>query len=64
MANEYRRVIDGRDKVLIRFADGYKSTFEQFKKDFETSWVFQVLPAKDRLAEMKKAFKIASQDKG
>lgn len=44
----------------ITFEENYSRTFEQFKKEFENTWVFKKLPAKERLVELKKAFKIAT----
>lgn len=40
----------------------YKRTFDEFKKEFENTWVFQKVPQKERLSELKKAFKIAITD--
>lgn len=44
----------------ITFAENYSGTFEQFKGEFENTWVFKEIPEKERLVELKKAFKIAS----
>lgn len=38
----------------------YSGTFSEFQKEFESTWVFQKVPAKERLAELKKAFKLAT----
>jgi predicted HicB family RNase H-like nuclease len=43
----------------ITFRENYDSTFEVFKKEFENTWVFKKFQDKERLAELKKAFKIA-----
>ena len=51
MANKYKGIV---------FAENYSRTFEQFKTEFENTWVFKELPEKERLAELKKAFKIAT----
>lgn len=40
----------------------YKGTFEQFKKEFEQTHVFQKVPQKDRLSKMKEAFKKATAE--
>lgn len=61
--NVYTRTIGGFEKPLISFAENYMGTFEQFKKEFGETWVFKSLPEKERLSEMKKAFKIASADR-
>lgn len=45
----------------ITFEDNYSRTFEQFKKEFENTHVFKKIPEKERLIELKKAFKIATQ---
>lgn len=45
----------------ISFEDNYSRTFEQFKAEFENTWVFRAIPEKDRLGELKKAFKIATK---
>lgn len=39
----------------------YSGTFSEFQKEFESTWIFQNIPSKDRLAELKKAFKIATE---
>ena len=44
----------------ITFEENYSRTFEQFKKEFENTHVFKKIPEKERLAELKKAFKIAT----
>lgn len=44
----------------ITFAENYDGTFEQFKTEFENTWVFKEIPNERRLAELKKAFKIAT----
>ena len=43
----------------ITFQDNYEGTFEKFKDEFENTWVFREIPEKERLSELKKAFKIA-----
>ncbi len=40
----------------------YKGTFEQFRKEFEDTHIFQKVPQKDRLNKLKEAFKKASAD--
>jgi hypothetical protein len=45
----------------ITFEENYSRTFEQFKKEFQDVWVFSAIPEKERLAELKKAFKIATK---
>lgn len=40
----------------------YTGTFSEFQKEFENTWVFQKIPQKDRLSELKKAFKIATEN--
>ena len=45
----------------ITFEEDYSRTFEQFKSEFENTWVFREMPDKERLIELKKAFKIASK---
>lgn len=44
----------------ITFEENYSRTFEQFKAEFENTWVFKGIEPKERLAELKKAFKIAT----
>lgn len=45
----------------ITFAENYNGTFEQFKSEFENTWIFKGIPEKERLSELKKAFKIATK---
>lgn len=45
----------------ITFEENYSRTFEQFKSEFENTWVFKGIEEKERLVELKKAFKIASK---
>lgn len=45
----------------ITFEDNYSRTFDQFKSEFENTWVFRGIPEKERLVELKKAFKIATK---
>lgn len=45
----------------ITFEDNYSRTFDQFKTEFENTWVFKEIPEKERLSELKKAFKIATK---
>lgn len=45
----------------ITFEENYSRTFEQFKSEFENTWVFKGIPEKERLVELKKAFKIATK---
>ena len=44
----------------ITFEENYSRTFDQFKKEFENTHVFKKIPEKERLAELKMAFKIAT----
>ena len=44
----------------ITFEENYSRTFDQFQKEFENTHVFKTIPPKERLAELKKAFKIAT----
>lgn len=53
MANKYKG---------ITFAENYSGTFEQFKKEFENTWIFLEFPEKEKLVELKKAFKIATSE--
>lgn len=46
----------------ITFAQNYSGTLDQFKAEFENTWVFREIPEKERLVELKKAFKIATSD--
>ena len=52
MRNQYKQ---------ITFAENYARTFEQFKVEFENTWVFKGIQEKERLSELKKAFKIATK---
>jgi hypothetical protein len=45
----------------ITFEENYSRTFEQFKAEFENTWVFKEIEEKERLVELKKAFKIATK---
>jgi hypothetical protein len=45
----------------ITFEDNYSRTFEQFKAEFENTHVFKGIEEKERLLELKKAFKIATK---
>lgn len=45
----------------ITFEENYSRTFDQFKAEFENTWVFKGIEEKERLVELKKAFKIASE---
>jgi hypothetical protein len=45
----------------ITFEENYSRTFEQFKAEFENTWIFKSIQPKERLAELKKAFKIATK---
>ncbi|WP_324069823.1 MAG: hypothetical protein RSE15_04780 [Flavobacterium sp.] len=45
----------------ITFEENYSRTFDQFKAEFENTHVFKKIAEKERLAELKKAFKIATQ---
>lgn len=53
MLNQYKQ---------ITFAENYAGTFEQFKIEFENTWVFRGIQEKERLSELKKAFKIATRN--
>jgi hypothetical protein len=44
----------------ITFEENYSRTFDQFKVEFENTHVFKGIEEKQRLAELKKAFKIAT----
>lgn len=44
----------------ITFEENYSRTFDQFKEEFENTHVFRGIEEKQRLAELKKAFKIAT----
>lgn len=46
----------------ITFEENYSRTFDQFKTEFEGTWVFRTMPEKERLSELKKAFAIATKD--
>lgn len=46
----------------ITFQENYPRTFDQFKAEFEGVWVFRLMPEKERLSELKKAFAIATKD--
>lgn len=45
----------------ITFEENYSRTFEQFKAEFENTHVFRKIAEKERLVELKKAFKIATK---
>ncbi len=45
----------------ITFEENYSRTFEQFKSEFENTHVFKGIQEKERLIELKKAFKIATK---
>lgn len=45
----------------IEFAEGYNRPFADFQKTFETSHVFKAIHPKERLKELKKAWKIATK---
>lgn len=40
----------------ITFAENWNGTFDSFKAEFENIHVFQGIPQKERLVEMKKVF--------
>lgn len=46
----------------ITFAENYSGTFDKFKTEFENTWVFRGIEEKERLSELKKAFKIATKN--
>lgn len=43
----------------ITFAAGYKKSFEDFKKEFASTHVFNNIPENEREAELKTAYDIA-----
>lgn len=48
----------------ISFCESWQEpnkTFEQFKTAFENVWIFATLEPKERLSELKKAFKVATK---
>jgi hypothetical protein len=45
----------------IVFEENYSRTFDQFQKEFQDVWVFRMLPEKEKLAELKIAFKVATK---
>ena len=44
----------------IEFREGYDLPFADFKKEFENTHIFKSIPHKDVDAELKKAYKIAT----
>lgn len=44
----------------ITFAEGYNKPFADFKEEFASTHVFKNIPENKREAELKKAYKIAS----
>lgn len=44
----------------IIFAKGYNKSFADFKKEFASTHVFKEIPSDQREAELKKAYKIAT----
>lgn len=44
----------------ITFREGYDSTFDVFKSEFENTHVFKKYPEKLRLVKLKEAFKVAT----
>lgn len=44
----------------ISFGKDFNLSFEQFKKEFEETHIFNYLKPKERAEELKKAFKIAT----
>lgn len=46
----------------ITFEENYPRSFEHFKAEFENTHVFIGIPEKQKLAELKAAFKIATSD--
>lgn len=44
----------------IVFAKGYNKSFADFKKEFASTHVFKEIPSDQREAELKKAYKIAT----
>lgn len=44
----------------ITFAKGYNKSFAEFKEEFASTHVFKNIPPKQREAELKKAYKIAT----
>lgn len=51
-------------KGLIYFSEGYNKSFEEFKKEFGSTHVFNNIHPKDREKELKAAFKIATEGNG
>lgn len=49
--NEYKGIV---------FAKGYDKSFAEFKKEFASTHVFREIPSSQREAELKKAYKIAT----
>ncbi len=43
----------------IEFTEGYNKPFAEFKKEFETLYIFKNFNPKDRANELKKAYSIA-----
>lgn len=48
----------------ITFAKGYNRSFAEFKEEFASTHVFKRIPHKEREAELKKAYKIATSGNG
>jgi len=44
----------------IIFAKGYNKSFAEFKNEFASTHVFKAIPSGEREAELKKAYKIAT----
>lgn len=44
----------------IVFAKGYNRSFAEFKEEFASTHIFKEVPHKQREAELKKAYKIAT----
>lgn len=51
-------------KGLISFAEGYNKPFEEFKKEFGSTHVFNNMHPDEREKELKKAHKIATSGNG
>lgn len=48
----------------ITFPEDYNKSYEEFKEDFASNWVFLKIPHLKREAEFKKAYKIATAKNG
>ena len=48
----------------ITFAKGYNKSFAEFKDEFASTHIFKSIHPKQREAELRKAFKIATKNNG